>query len=88
MADGSVVSWGDRRFGGDSQWVQEQLINVKQLQSTSGAFASIHSDGTVVTWGNSSCGGDSREVQDQLRCLEDLGRKLALQCSTVLLLFF
>ena len=67
MADGSVVSWGDRRFGGDSQWVQEQLINVKQLQSTSGAFASIHSDGTVVTWGTPHAGGDSAAVQDQLR---------------------
>ena len=31
LADGSVVTWGDARFGGDSSAVQDQLRDVQQM---------------------------------------------------------
>ena len=58
LADGSVVTWGDPVYGGDSSAVQEQLKGVLQVQSsnwaydvdlTGGAFAAILHDGSVVT---------------------------------------
>ena len=60
LDDGSVVTWGDAEFGGDSSAVQTQLKNVKQIQGTRyGAFAAILDDGSVVTWGDAEFGGDS-----------------------------
>ena len=29
LADGSVVTWGDRSYGGDSRRVQPELVNVR-----------------------------------------------------------
>ena len=59
LGDGSVVTWGDARRGGDSSTVQSQLKSVQQIQATSncnvlrggGAFAAILGDGSVVTCG-------------------------------------
>lgn len=34
LSDGSVVTWGDADFGGDSSQVQEQLKDVQQIQSS------------------------------------------------------
>ena len=65
--DGSVVTWGDEDYGGDSSAVQEQLQDVQQIQASYRAFAAIRGDGSVVTWGASGHGGDSSAVQDQLR---------------------
>ena len=39
LADGSVVTWGDPRFGGDSSKVQDQLKGVRQIQSSDAVFA-------------------------------------------------
>ena len=39
LGDGSVVTWGDPFFGGDSSAVQDQLKTVRQIQASSGAFA-------------------------------------------------
>ena len=50
-ADGSVVTWGDERAGGDSRDVQDQLVNVQHIYSTGSAFAAVKADGSVVTWG-------------------------------------
>ena len=62
LADGSVVTWGNRD-GGDSSQVQDQLRAVKQIQATKhGAFAAILRDRSVVTWGKPNCGGDSSAV--------------------------
>ena len=58
MADGSVVAWGDHRFGGDTSAVQDQLRSVVQVQATNGTFAAILADGLVVTWGRPELGGD------------------------------
>ena len=38
LGDGSVVSWGRDRVGGDSSAVQDQLKNVRQLQATRGGL--------------------------------------------------
>ena len=66
LADGSVVTWGDPLYGGDSTGVHDQPRSVRQIQASEGAFAAILSEGTVVTWGIPEHGGDSLAVQDQL----------------------
>ncbi|CAK8997331.1 unnamed protein product [Durusdinium trenchii] len=52
LADGSVVTWGEGFFGGDSSAVQAQLDGVVDLCSSTGAFAARRSDGRVVAWGS------------------------------------
>ena len=59
LSDGSVVTWGDPDYGGDSSEVQDRLKSVQQIQATDSAFAAILADGSVVTWGNPASGGDS-----------------------------
>ena len=67
-SDGSVVTWGDASFGGDSSGVADQLSSgVSQIFSTYyGAFAALKGDGSVVTWGAASYGGDSSGVAGQI----------------------
>ncbi|MBA4450408.1 hypothetical protein FHK94_12880, partial [Cylindrospermopsis raciborskii CS-506_D] len=49
-SDGSVVTWGDSSFGGDSSSVSSRLTSgVTQIFSTGYAFAALKSDGSVVT---------------------------------------
>ena len=67
LADGSVVTWGYVRSGGDSSAVRDQLKGVQHIQATVPAFAAILADGSVVTWGDADRGGDSWAVRDQLR---------------------
>ena len=50
LGDGSVVTWGRAKSGGDSRTVSDQPKNVKHIQATHGAFAAIIADGSVVTW--------------------------------------
>eukprot|EP00435_Cladocopium_sp_Y103_P039060 s1822_g10.t1 len=69
LADRSVVTWGDRRSGGDSRRVQHQLRNVWKIHATHFAFTAICGDGTVVTWGNPEYGGDSTDVRESFLCL-------------------
>ena len=52
LGDGSVVTWGDEDYGGDSHAVQDQLKAVQQIQASYRAFAAILADGSVVTWGD------------------------------------
>ena len=72
LSDGSVVSWGDAGFGGDSNAVQGQLKNVQQIQASHRAFAAIRDDGSVVTWVDARRGGDSSDVQEQLRSVQQI----------------
>ena len=72
LGDGSAVTWGHYRNGGDSRAVQDQLKNVQRIQSSFGAFAAIRSDGSVVTWGNSHYGGDCKAVQDRLCSVQQI----------------
>ena len=69
LGDGSVVTWGNAAFGGDSSAVQDKLKNVQQIQASAYNFAAILADGSVVTWGMNmaSDGADSTAVQDQLK---------------------
>ena len=61
--DGSVVTWGDSDYGGDSSSVSSALSNgLVVIYSTSRAFAALKDDGSVVTWGDSDYGGDSSSV--------------------------
>jgi Ca2+-binding RTX toxin-like protein len=74
-ADGSVVTWGDSYFGGDSSTVAAQLdgtIDVTQVFSTWVAFAALRADGSVVTWGDSSFGGNSSTVAPQIDGTNDV----------------
>ena len=67
--DGSVVTWGDSRYGGDSRAVASALageLDVTQIYSNGWAFAALRADGSVVTWGSSDYGGDSTAVASQL----------------------
>ena len=67
--NGSVVTWGNSSFGGDSSAVASQidgLINVVEVFSTGYAFAALRTDGSVVTWGDSRFGGDSSAVASQV----------------------
>ena len=50
MGDGSVVTWGDPEYGGDSSHVQEQLRNVQYIQAVEDVFAAVLEKWTVVTW--------------------------------------
>ena len=77
--DGSVTFWGEPVAGGqratpddcgpESEAVLLSLLRggVKQIYSTSWAFAAVKDDGSVVTWGNPQRGGDSSAVREQLR---------------------
>ncbi len=76
-ADGSVVSWGDPSYGGDSSAVAAQLdgtIDVREVFSTDYAFAALRADGSVVTWGDSRYGGNSSVVAAALDAVGHVGR--------------
>ena len=62
LSNGSVVTCGDREWGGDSSIVQDELRNVRTIARTTGSFAAIREDGCVLTCGK----GDSSGVRDQL----------------------
>ena len=50
--DGSVITWGNGAWGGNSSSVSEHLSSgVRQIFSTRFAFAALKDDGSVVTWG-------------------------------------
>ena len=52
LSDGSVVTWGNPQYGGDSQHVRLHLASdVQSISATSYVFAAIKLDGSVVTWG-------------------------------------
>ena len=71
-SDGSVVTWGERSKGGDSQDIdfdgdgstssRTGTLQVAQIVSTRSAFAALRADGSVLTWGDPSGGGDSSAV--------------------------
>jgi flagellin-like hook-associated protein FlgL len=66
-SDGSVVTWGDSVYGGNSSAVAAQLVSgVTAVYSNQRAFAALKGDGSVVTWGDSANGGNSSAVAAQL----------------------
>ncbi|MEB3317088.1 MAG: Calx-beta domain-containing protein [Cyanobacteriota bacterium] len=57
--NGSVITWGDPTYGGDSTAVAAKLSSgVVQIFSNQQAFAALKSDGSVVTWGYPIAGGE------------------------------
>ncbi len=51
--DGSVVTWGDSYYGGDSSSVRDELSSgVQKIFSNTYEFAALKNDGSVVTWGD------------------------------------
>eukprot|EP00435_Cladocopium_sp_Y103_P064262 s755_g25.t7 len=66
-ANGSVVTWGDQDFGGDSSSIASQLRSgVTQVSSTYAAFAATKADGSVVVWGHPDYGGNDSKVRSRL----------------------
>ncbi|CAE8736773.1 unnamed protein product [Polarella glacialis] len=52
-ADGSAVTWGNAKSGGDSSEIAPLLMEgVVEVCANTPAFAAIKADGSVVTWGN------------------------------------
>ena len=73
LGDGPAVASGHACYGGNSRAVQDQLRNVKQIQSSiSGAFAAVLCNRSVVTWGAADSGGDSSAVQSSLRNVQQI----------------
>jgi alpha-tubulin suppressor-like RCC1 family protein len=72
LKNGEVVAWGKRFFGGEIPDLTKTKIKdykgVKQIYSTTGAFAAVLNDkGIVVTWGNKQYGGViPKETQEKL----------------------
>ncbi len=65
--NGSVLTWGDPAYGGDSTLVSALIsANVIQVYSNKTSFAALKSDGSVVTWGGATTGGDSSTVSTSL----------------------
>ena len=53
--NGSVVTWGDGQYVGDSNSLASELgSDVVEIFSNGGAFAALKEDGSVVTWGGVS----------------------------------
>ena len=72
LSDGSLVTWGHLKHGGDSSAVQDELGDVQQIQASRWAFAGILDDGSVVTWGHAAFGGDKNSVQLQLKNVQQI----------------
>lgn len=68
-AEGSLVTWGNSTYGGNSASVASQLNGdtpVVSVTCNDYSCAALRHDGSVVTWGYASSGGDSGSVASQL----------------------
>ena len=50
LEDKSVVTWGNRDYGGKSSAVEREVLDARVVEATGFAFAAIRGDGSVVTW--------------------------------------
>ena len=66
--DGHVLTWGAPHRDGDSRSVQNALVGVREIRSTTLAFAAVRRDGHVVTWGDPDYGGGSEFVTGSQTC--------------------
>ena len=65
--DGSVVTWGNSDYGGDSSSVSSSLSSgVSAIYSNSSVFAAVKTDGSVVTWGYAERGGHLGKIYDRV----------------------
>ena len=52
QADGSVLTWGQLKYGGNSSAVASHLVgDVIEIVPSKSSFAALKSDGSVVAWG-------------------------------------
>ena len=74
-SDGSVITWGNTRHGGNSTTPQSNVSipptgslssDVTRIFSNTYAFAALKTDGSVITWGDTAAGGDSSLVTGNL----------------------
>ncbi|CAE7373827.1 unnamed protein product, partial [Symbiodinium necroappetens] len=70
QGDGSVVTWGNPKFGGDCSEVQDKLRNVQCIQATDAAFAALLADGSVVAWGREKGGIDKGSAVECIQSTE------------------
>ena len=68
--DGSVVTWGNPTYGGETTVPNDVTASltsdVETIYSNGYAFAAVKSDGSVVAWGYSAYGGNSSGVSASL----------------------
>merc|ERR1719483_1498405 len=57
--DGSVVTWGRPRYGGDAGPKEAQLTDVVSVTPNREAFAAKKRDGSVISWGLPDSGGNT-----------------------------
>ena len=72
LKQGGVITWGSGTWGGNSEDVQQQLVNVETIHGSWGAFGALLADQTVVCWGSPAHGGDCSHVQAQLTDIKEL----------------
>jgi len=72
LENGSVVAWGNPRFGGEIPVdIQIQLKNVKMIFSNFKAFVALLDDHSVLAWGCDKFGGKIAEsIQTQLHNIQ------------------
>ena len=79
-ADGSVVTWGDSKYGGNSIEVQAQLAaDVQHIYSVEKAFSALKADSSVIAWGNN--GDQANAVLEPLSKLQEDGEVQAIACA-------
>ena len=65
--DGSLVTWGLQKAGGDSSGVRDRLqVGVVSVSATRYAFAALLKDGSIVSWGDKDARSMSDEIQNVL----------------------
>jgi hypothetical protein len=51
--DGSIIAWGDSKYGGTGAPTGSNYI---KIYSNKHAFAALKTDGSIVAWGDSNLG--------------------------------
>ena len=68
--DGSIVVWGDERYGASSNTPTDHIQDIVSISNNIYAFAGIKDDGSVLTWGYGPSGGDSSSISENLTGVE------------------
>ena len=66
--DGSLVTWGLQKAGGDSSGVSDRLqVGVESVSATRYAFAALLKDGSIVSWGDKDATLMDKETKKTLK---------------------
>ena len=72
LTDGSVVTWGQGSYGGDSSYVASALDgtddakDITSIVASGNGFAALRADGSVVSWGSGLLEDDMDGIQSTL----------------------